>query len=78
MSRSANPLKIDMYQISVNSNFKILKYCIHLDRSRVEANPPHPFTKVEAVAHEDVVDCLEPTQPNPSYNKGFVVESACE
>ena len=30
-----------------------------MDYSRVEANPPHPFTKVEAVAHEDVVYYLE-------------------
>jgi hypothetical protein len=28
---------------------------IILNYSRAEANPPHPFTKVEAVAHEDVV-----------------------
>jgi len=27
-----------------------------LDYSRAEANPPHPFTKVEAVAHEAVVN----------------------
>jgi hypothetical protein len=30
-----------------------------VDYSRAEANPPHPFTKVEAVAHEDVVNYLE-------------------
>jgi hypothetical protein len=30
-----------------------------LDYSRVEANPPHPFTKVEAVAHEAVVNYRE-------------------
>jgi len=29
-------------------------YC--LDYSRVEANPPHPYIKVEAVAHEAVVN----------------------
>jgi len=27
----------------------------NLDYSRVEANPPHPYNKVEAVAHEVVV-----------------------
>jgi hypothetical protein len=27
--------------------------------SRIEANPPHPFTKVEAVAPEDGVNTLE-------------------
>jgi hypothetical protein len=32
---------------------------INLDYSRVEANPPHPFTKVEAVAHEAVVNYRE-------------------
>jgi hypothetical protein len=31
----------------------------NLDYSRVEANPPHPFTKVEAVAHEAVVNYRE-------------------
>jgi len=30
-----------------------------LDYLRVEANPPHPYIKVEAVAHEDVVNYLE-------------------
>jgi hypothetical protein len=30
-----------------------------MDYSRVEANPPHPFTKVEAVALEDVVNYFE-------------------
>ena len=30
-----------------------------IDYSRTKANPPHPFTKVEAVAHEDVVDYFE-------------------
>jgi hypothetical protein len=30
---------------------------------------------VDAVAHEDVVNYFEPTQPNPSYNEGFVVRS---
>ena len=34
-------------------------YQLILDYSRAEANPPHPFKKVEAVAHEDVVDYLE-------------------
>jgi hypothetical protein len=33
---------------------KSIKY-LNLDYSRVEANPPHPFTKVKAVAHEAVV-----------------------
>ena len=47
-----------------------------LDYSRVESNPPHPFTKVEAVAHEAVVNYREPTQPNPGYNEDFVVRSA--
>ncbi len=49
---------------------------INLDYSRVEANPPHPYKKVEAVAHEAVVNYREPTQPNPGYNEGFVVRSA--
>ena len=26
-----------------------------MDYSRVEANPPHPYIKVEASVHEDVV-----------------------
>ena len=30
-----------------------------MNYSRAEANPPHPFTKVEAVALEDVVSYLE-------------------
>lgn len=41
------------------------------------SNAPHPFTKVEEVAHEDVVVHLEPTQPNPGRNKADVVRSAC-
>jgi hypothetical protein len=41
--------------------------------SRVKANPPHPFTKVEASAHEDVVVHFEPTQPNPSRNEADAV-----
>ncbi|MEE9501481.1 MAG: hypothetical protein V3V48_05365 [Candidatus Aminicenantaceae bacterium] len=48
---------------------------ICLDYSRVEANPPHPYIKVEAVAHEAVVNYREPTQPNPGYNEGFDVRS---
>jgi hypothetical protein len=44
-----------------------------MDYSRIKANPPHPFTNVEAVAHEDVVNYLEPTQPNPSYNEADAV-----
>ena len=47
-----------------------------MDYSRVEANPPHPYIKVEAVAHEAVVNYREPSQPNPGYNEGFVVRSA--
>jgi hypothetical protein len=31
-------------------------YFCSLDYSRVEANPPHRFTKVEAVAQEAVVN----------------------
>jgi hypothetical protein len=46
-----------------------------MNYSRADTDPPHPFTNVEAVAHEDVVNYLEPTQPNPSYNEGFVVRS---
>ena len=49
---------------------------ISLDYSRVEANPPHPYNKVEAVAHEAVVNYCKPTQPNPGYNEGSVVRSA--
>jgi hypothetical protein len=48
---------------------------IYLDHSRTEANPPHPFTKVEAVAHEEVMRDLEPTQPNPGCNEGFAARS---
>ncbi|MGB6864830.1 MAG: hypothetical protein WBE11_04005 [Candidatus Aminicenantaceae bacterium] len=47
-----------------------------MDYSRVEANPPHPFTKVEEVAHEAVVNYREPSQPNPGYNEADVVRSA--
>jgi hypothetical protein len=32
---------------------------LKLDDSRAEANPPHPFKKVEAVAPEDVVNYFE-------------------
>ena len=71
MFLSVRPLKIDMYTISVNSNFKILEYSIHLDHSRIEADPPHPFTKVEAMAHEDVVNYLEPTQPSRAKTKAL-------
>jgi hypothetical protein len=30
-----------------------------MDYSRTEANPPHPFTKVDEVVHEDAVNDLE-------------------
>jgi hypothetical protein len=30
-----------------------------MDYSRIDANPPHPFTKVEAVASEAVVNSPE-------------------
>ncbi|MGB6338798.1 MAG: hypothetical protein WBF32_03410, partial [Candidatus Aminicenantaceae bacterium] len=52
---------------SVNLTF------ISLDYSRTEANPPHPYNKVEEVAHEAVVNYREPTQPNPGYNEADVV-----
>ena len=49
---------------------------ISLDDSRTKANPPHPNIKEgEEVAHEDVVNDLEPTQPNPSYNEADAVRS---
>ena len=47
-----------------------------MDYSRVEANPPQPYIKVEAVAYEVVVNYREPSQPNPGYNEDFVVNSA--
>ena len=31
----------------------------NLDYSRTEANPPHPYNKVEEVAHEAVVNYRE-------------------
>jgi hypothetical protein len=31
----------------------------HMNYSRVEANPPHPFTNVEAMASEAVVNYRE-------------------
>ncbi|MGB3861812.1 MAG: hypothetical protein WA915_06985 [Candidatus Aminicenantaceae bacterium] len=40
-----------------------------LNYSRVEANPPHPNNKVEAVAHEAVVIYCEPTQPTRATTK---------
>ncbi len=43
----------------IKGKFSILEY------SRVEANPPHPYIKVEEAAHEAVVNYREPTQPNP-------------
>jgi hypothetical protein len=46
-----------------------------MDYSRAEANPPHPYKKVEEVAHEVVVNYYEPTQPNPSYNEADAVRS---
>ena len=30
-----------------------------MDYSRTKATPPHPYIKVEEVAHEDVVNYLE-------------------
>jgi hypothetical protein len=42
-----------------------------MDYSRTEANPPHPFTKVEALVYEDVVNYLEPTQPNLATTKAL-------
>ncbi|MGB3862529.1 MAG: hypothetical protein WA915_10620 [Candidatus Aminicenantaceae bacterium] len=48
---------------------------ISLDYSRTEANPPHPYKKVEEVAHEAVVNYREPTQPNPGYNEADAVRS---
>ena len=48
----------------------------NLDYSRVEANPPHPYIRVEEVAHEAVVNYRKPTQPNPGYNEADVVRSA--
>ena len=52
----------------------------NLDYSWVEANPPHPnanprhpFIKVEKLAYEAAVNCREPTQPNPGYNESFGV-----
>ena len=30
-----------------------------MENSGIEVNPPHPFTKVEEVVHEDAVDYLE-------------------
>jgi hypothetical protein len=44
-----------------------------VDHSRVEAKPPRPFTKVEAVAHEDVINDFD-----MGYYEGFVVKSAFE
>jgi hypothetical protein len=47
---------------------------ISLDDSRTKANPPHPNIKLgEEVAHEDVVNYLEWTQPNPSCNEADAV-----
>ncbi|MGB3862706.1 MAG: hypothetical protein WA915_11520 [Candidatus Aminicenantaceae bacterium] len=43
----------------------------NLDYSRVEANPPHPNIKVEAVAHEAVVNYREPTQPTRATTKAL-------
>jgi hypothetical protein len=44
-----------------------------MDYSRTKANPPHPYIKVEEVAHEVVVYYYEPTQPNPSYYEADAV-----
>jgi hypothetical protein len=45
------------------------------------ANQPGLFTsrgrcKGEEVAHEDVVNDFEPTQPNPGCNEGYAVRLA--
>ena len=40
-----------------------------LDYSRTEVNPPHPYKKVEAVAHEAVDNYREPTQPTRATTK---------
>jgi hypothetical protein len=42
-----------------------------MDYSRVEANPPDLFTKVEAVAHEDAVNYSEPAQPIRAITKAL-------
>ncbi|MGB3863243.1 MAG: hypothetical protein WA915_14280 [Candidatus Aminicenantaceae bacterium] len=46
-----------------------------MDYSRTEANPPHPYNKVEEVAHEAVVNYREPTQPNPGYTDADAMRS---
>ena len=46
---------------------KFLSFLIRLDYSRAEANPPHPFIKVEEAACEGVVFYVEQaaTMPMP-------------
>ncbi len=51
--------------------YTLLVVLTNLNYSRVEANPTHPNIKVEAVAHEAVVNCTQ-----VGYNEGFVVRSA--
>ncbi|MGB3862183.1 MAG: hypothetical protein WA915_08855 [Candidatus Aminicenantaceae bacterium] len=45
-----------------------------MDCSRVDANPPHPNIKVEAVAHEAVVNYRELSQPIPGIQRRLCSE----
>ena len=69
-------MNCELHQTNTHPSILIISQRLILDYSRVEANPPHPNIKVEAVAHEAVVYYREPSQPNPGYNEGFVVRSA--